>query len=249
MPEPAGRARSESRSSRPPRTETRARSCCTGRPDCRSALWIGRRVRGSSDFFVAGALAVGAADLLDHACRQYRRRLDGRRGRPGLQRRHSGWWWNGSAAIGSIVLACGSARGSGRVARRTASCTVGDFLEYRYGPPVRGIARVAHLGRHACHPRRAADRRRRGPDRRRRRSAMASAPPSAACAMTVYFTAGGLLSSAWVNAVQLRRAAGGLRRRRAAGDRDGRRLDGHCRQPGCRDLTGIRSIRAGPARA
>ena len=99
-------------------------------------LWIGRRVRGTGDFFVAGrrlgpgllfstmlAANIGAGSTVNAAALGY---ADGL----------SAWWWIGSAGIGSIVLAW--------------------------------------------------------------------------LVVTVYFTAGGLLTSAWVNVVQLAVLLGGF---------------------------------------
>ena len=70
-----------------------------------SGLWIGRRVRGTGDFFVAGrrlgpgllfstmlAANIGAGSTVNAAALGY---ADGL----------SAWWWIGSAGIGSIVLA------------------------------------------------------------------------------------------------------------------------------------------------
>ena len=68
-------------------------------------LWVGRRVHGSSDFFVAGrrlgpglifatllAANLGPGTTVNAAGLAYRDGL-------------SAWWWVGSAGIGSIVLA------------------------------------------------------------------------------------------------------------------------------------------------
>src|SRR6266545_5557375 len=68
-------------------------------------LWIGRKVRGTTDFFVAGrtlgpglifstmlAANIGAGSTV---------------GATGIGYSHgiSAWWWVGSAGLGSIVLA------------------------------------------------------------------------------------------------------------------------------------------------
>ena len=68
-------------------------------------LWIGRRVRGASDFFVAGrslgaglmfstmlAANIGAGSTVGATALGYANGV-------------SAWWWVGSAGIGSIVLA------------------------------------------------------------------------------------------------------------------------------------------------
>ncbi len=165
-------------------------------------LWIARLVKGSSDFFVAGrslsapllfstilAANIGAGSTVGAAGLAYRDGL-------------SAWWWNGSAAIGSIVLALWVGPRIWTLAAQHGFYTVGDFLEYRYGRPVRGlvaaliwvgtlailagqlIAGAAVLEVVAGIPR-------------------VWGTAIGAAAMLVYFVAGGLLSSAWVNAVQL----------------------------------------------
>src|SRR5215467_15208474 len=68
-------------------------------------LWIGRRVRGASDFFVAGrglgaglvfstmlAANIGAGSTVGATALGYANGL-------------SAWWWVGSAGLGSLVLA------------------------------------------------------------------------------------------------------------------------------------------------
>lgn len=165
-------------------------------------VWVGRRVRGSADFFVAGrkltaplvfatvlAANIGAGTTIGAAGQAY---IDG----------VSAWFWNGAAGLGSLVLAFWIGPKLWQAASDHGFLTAGDFLEYRYGPLVRGllssliwlgtlailagqlIAGAAVLTAVADIPR----------------------PVGAAIggiAMTIYFTAGGLLSSAWVNAVQL----------------------------------------------
>ena len=165
-------------------------------------LWIARLVRTSGDFFVAGrrltaplifstvlAANIGAGSTVGAAGLAYRDGI-------------SAWWWNGSAAIGSVFLAIWIGPRIWSLASRHNLYTVGDYLELRYGRAVRGvvasliwlgtlsilagqlIAGAAVLTVVAGVPRWA--------------GTIASA-----IVMTVYFMAGGLLSSAWVNAVQL----------------------------------------------
>ncbi|MCC7124320.1 MAG: sodium:solute symporter family protein [Acidobacteria bacterium] len=165
-------------------------------------LWIGRFVKGSSDFFVAGrslsvpllfstvlASNIGAGSTVGASGLAYQEGI-------------SAWWWNGSAAIGSIALALWVGPRIWTLARDHGFYTVGDFLEFRYGRPVRGvvaaliwvgtlailagqlIAGAAVLEVVAGIPR-------------------VWGTTIGAVAMLVYFVAGGLLSSAWVNAVQL----------------------------------------------
>jgi len=165
-------------------------------------LWVGRLVKGASDFFVAGrrlpaflvfatvlAANIGAGSTVGAASIGYQEGL-------------GAWWWNGSAGIGSLVLALWVGPGIWREARRHGFLTLGDFLEQRYGRGVRGAVGLllwlvtpfilagqiigAASILHAV--------------------AGVSRGVGATIAMAVtlvYFVAGGLLSSAWVNLVQL----------------------------------------------
>ena len=165
-------------------------------------LWIGRRVKGTGDFFVAGrslgpglifatvlAANIGAGSTVGAAGLGYRDGL-------------SAWWWVGSAGLGSIVLAIWVGPTIRRLAAEHNLQTVGDFLEWRYGPQVRAtiaillwigtlmilagqLIAVAWL-----------------------LNVVVGLPKWVGClvggvVMTAYFTAGGLLSSAVVNLVQL----------------------------------------------
>src|SRR5262245_61104877 len=159
-------------------------------------LWIGRRVRNSSDFFVASrrlgpglifstmlAANIGAGSTV---------------GATGLAYQHgiSAWWWVGSAAIGSVLLAFGIGPSLRRAAEAHGLQTVGDYLERRYGRSVRGIVAVllwfgsiAILAGQLIAMGTILD-------------VVAGVPFSVGCAIgglvvTVYFTAGGLLTSAW----------------------------------------------------
>lgn len=165
-------------------------------------LWIARLVRGSRDFFVAGrglgapllfatvlSANIGAGSTVGAAGLAY---TDG----------IAAWWWNGSAAIGSVVLAFLVGPRLWKLAAEREFLTAGDYLEYRYGPWVRGvIAALIWLGTLSILA----------------AQLMAGAAVLevaggipfwlgtliSALVMTIYFAAGGLLSSAWVNAVQL----------------------------------------------
>ena len=103
-------------------------------------IWIGRRLRRRDDFFVAGrglgtwlmfatflAPNIGAGSTVGATDIAYREGL-------------SAWWWNGSAGVGSLVLAFWIGPRIWRLAKDHGLLTVGDFLEFRYGPSVRGIA-------------------------------------------------------------------------------------------------------------
>ena len=165
-------------------------------------VWIGRRVRGAGDFFVAGrrlgpglifatmlAANIGAGSTVGATGLGYANGL-------------SAWWWVGSAAIGSVVLAFWIGPAMRRQAEAHQLRTVGDYLEHRYSAAVRALAsailwigalfilagQLWAIGSII--------------------GAVAGTPPWIGCAIggvviTVYFTAGGLLTSAWVNVVQL----------------------------------------------
>ncbi|HEV3141010.1 MAG TPA: sodium:solute symporter family protein [Vicinamibacterales bacterium] len=165
-------------------------------------LWIGRRVRGSGDFFVAGrqlgpglifstmlAANIGAGSTVGATAEGYRSGL-------------AAWWWVGSAAIGSTALAFTVGPAIRRVAEANGLSTVGDYLEFRYDGRVRATISVVlwigsifilasqliGLGWIL--------------------NTVAQVPTAIGCAVggaviTVYFAAGGLLTSARVNVVQL----------------------------------------------
>jgi solute:Na+ symporter, SSS family len=165
-------------------------------------LWIARRVRSSADFFVAGrslsasllfstvlAANIGAGTTIGAAGVGYRDGI-------------SAWWWNGAAAIGSLGLAFVVGPRIWRIASTHNLYTAGDYLEWRYGRSVRGvIAGLIWLGTLSILAGQliggAAI-----------LTVVAHVPREAgiivsALVMTIYFVAGGLLSAAWVNAVQL----------------------------------------------
>lgn len=165
-------------------------------------LWIGRRVRGASDFFVAGrrlgpgllgstmlAANIGAGSTVAAAGLGY---ADGL----------SAWWWVGSAGIGSIVLALWIGPRMRRIAARHGHRTLGDYLEQRFGREVRAtIALLLWFGT----------------------LALLAVQLIAigwvlnvvvgldrwvgcligGVVVTAYFAAGGLLTAAWVNVIQL----------------------------------------------
>jgi SSS family solute:Na+ symporter len=172
-------------------------------------VWIGRRVQSSGAFFVAKrslgpgllfatilAANIGAGSTVGAAGLGYR---DGA----------SAWWWVGSAGIGTIVLALWVGPRLWKIARDHDLHTVGDYLEHRYGQSVRGtIAILLWLGTLAILAGQliavawVLD-------------VVAGVPKTIGCliggaVMTVYFAAGGLLTSAWVNVVELVVLLGGL---------------------------------------
>jgi SSS family solute:Na+ symporter len=98
-----------------------------------------RRVRESTDFFVAGrglgaglifstllAANIGAGSTVGAAGLGYRDGL-------------SAWWWVGSAGIGSLILAFTVGPKIWRLAKQHNLYTVGDYLEFRYDRRVRGL--------------------------------------------------------------------------------------------------------------
>jgi SSS family solute:Na+ symporter len=165
-------------------------------------LWIGRRVTAAGSFFVAGrrlgpvllfatvlAANIGAGSTVGAAGLGYRDGL-------------AAWWWVGSAGIGTLLLAFWIGPKIWRIAKEHDLYTVGDYLELRYGPSVRGIvaallwlATLAILAGQLIAFAWILD-------------VVAGVPKWAGCliaggVMTIYFTAGGLLTSAWVNLVEL----------------------------------------------
>lgn len=159
-------------------------------------------VEGSADFFVAGrrlsaplifttvlASNIGAGATVGAAGLGYRDGI-------------SAWWWNGSAAIGSIFLALFIGPRVWRIASEHNLYTTGDYLELRYGPSVRAIVAsllwvgtlsifagqliagaavldvVAHVPRWA-------------------------GTIISASVVTIVFVSGGALSTVWTNVIQL----------------------------------------------
>src|SRR6188768_4554370 len=106
-------------------------------------LWISRRLRGTKDFFVAGrslgpgllfstmlAANIGAGSTVGATGLAY---TDG----------WAAWWWNGSAGIGSLVLAFWIGPRVWREASEHGFLSVGDFLEHHFGRGVRGLAALS----------------------------------------------------------------------------------------------------------
>lgn len=172
-------------------------------------MWTSRYVRSSSAFFVAGrslgpglilasmlAANIGAGTTVGATGLAYSEGL-------------SAWWYVGSAGIGSLIFAFTVAPKMWRLAKDHDFFTTGDYLEYRYGPGVRAAATaLVALG---C------------------LSLLAGQLIAGAAIinvitgaprwvgslvggaiMTIYFAAGGLLGTAWVNALQLIVMMGGF---------------------------------------
>lgn len=165
-------------------------------------LWIGRRVDSSGGFFVAGrslgpvlifstmlAANIGAGSTVGAAGLGYRDGL-------------SAWWWVGSAGIGTLILGLWLGPKIRHLAALHNMHTVGDYLEFRYGPEVRvTVSILLWLGTLAILA--------------GQLIAMAwilevvaGVPKTWGCliggfVVALYFSSGGLLTSAWVNLVQL----------------------------------------------
>ncbi len=164
-------------------------------------LWLGRRVRAAEFFVAARALGpglifstflaanIGASSTVGATSLAYAEGL-------------SAWWWNGSAGLGSLVLAFFVAPRMWREASAHNDLTVGDFLERRYGRAMRGlVASLIWLGTLTILAAQllgvAAV-----------LNVVAGFSPLVGCAIgalvtAAYFVSGGLLSTAWVNLVQL----------------------------------------------
>ena len=163
---------------------------------------MSRRVRGSSDFFVAGrrlgpgllfatflAANIGGGSTIGATGLGYRDGL-------------AAWWWVGSAGLGSIALALWVGPRIRRIAAEHDLRTVGDFLEWRYDQRVRAVvAALLWLGTVAILAGQLIG-------IAWILTVVIGIPKIAGCAIgavvvTVYFGAGGLMSSAVVNVVQL----------------------------------------------
>ena len=172
-------------------------------------IWTARFVRTSSAFFVAGrrlgpgllfssmlAANIGAGSTVGAAGLAYRDGI-------------SAWWWVGSAGLGSLVFAFAVAPRLWRLAKEHDFYTTGDYLEFRYGPRVRVVATVlVNAGALAL----LAGQLIAGATIL---NVLTGAPRwagSLICGaiMTLYFAAGGLLGTAWVNTLQLGVMLGGF---------------------------------------
>lgn len=163
--------------------------------------WTSRRVT-AGEFFVAGrslspgllagtliAANIGAGSTQGAAGLGYRDGL-------------AAWWWVGSAGLGSLVLALVVGPVIWRMARDGDHRTLGDFLRARFGPDVRalmaGLLWMGSLAILAAQLIALAG----------LLQTVAGVPRVWGCIIgglvaTAYFSTGGLLSSAFVNAVQV----------------------------------------------
>ena len=165
-------------------------------------IWLSRRVRTASEFYVAGR-GLGAG-LLSATLLAANIGAGSTVGAAGLGYRYgaAAWWWVGSAGIGSLFLAWTVGPKIWRVARDGNLWTVGDYLEARFDRRVRmtvslllwvgslailagqliAIGWILHLTLGVPRP---------------------LGSLLGAIVATIYFTAGGLQGSARVNLLQL----------------------------------------------
>jgi len=165
-------------------------------------LILSRKVRGSDDFFVAGrrlgpgllfstllTANIGAGSTVGAAGLGYHLGL-------------SAWWWVGSAGIGSLFLAFLIGPKIRDLAERHGFLTVGDFLEFRYSQRLRILAAILlWLGTLAILAGQLIA-------VSKILSAVAGTSKITGCLLgglvvVIYFTAGGLKGSAWINVIQL----------------------------------------------
>ena len=171
--------------------------------------WVGRTVRGTAEFFVAGrslssgllfatflAANIGASSTVGATGHAYRDGL-------------AAWWWNGSAGLGTLVLAFWVGPRIWKDAEARGILTVGDFLEYHFGKEVRAVAALTIWSSSffiLCAQLKGAAIVLQG---------VAGVPLYlgallSAVATVAYFVLGGLKSAAYVNAVQLVVMLGGF---------------------------------------
>ena len=165
-------------------------------------VFVGRKVKTADSFFVAGrglgpgllfstliAANIGAGSTVGAAGLGFRDGL-------------AAWWWVGAAAIGSLVQAVWIGPRMRRVAAEHGLRTVGDYLELRFGPAVRLVAGVLlWLGTVAILAGQLIA-------MSTLFTAVMGSPKWLGCVLggvvaVLYFGAGGLLASAWVNVAQL----------------------------------------------
>ena len=164
--------------------------------------WASRSVRSAGDFFVAGrrlspgllfatllAANLGAGSTVGATGIGYTYGL-------------SAWWWVGSAGIGSLILGLTVGPKMWQIAKEHNFYTVGDFLEHRYSRAVRGlIALLLWFGTLAILAGQLIP-------LAWILNLVTGIPKFVACLLggtvvVVYFSFGGLMSTAKVNAVQL----------------------------------------------
>src|SRR5215468_11668908 len=165
-------------------------------------LLISRSVKKADDFLVAGrTLGSGLLATTFLAANIGAGSTVGATGL-GYVYGFGAWWWVGSAGIGSFILANTVGPKIWKLAKSHGWRTVGDFLDHRYNRSVRGVIAVLLwfgtlmiLAGQLIAISQILE-------------VVASVPKWQGCVIggivvTAYFAAGGLLSSAWVNLIQL----------------------------------------------
>src|SRR5438552_2060919 len=165
-------------------------------------LFISRRVKKADDFLVAGrSLGPGLIATTFLAANIGAGSTVGATGL-GYVYGWGAWWWVGCAGIGSFILANTVGPKIWTLAKKNGWRTVGDFLEYRYHRSVRGIialllwaGTLMILAGQLIAISQILE-------------VVVGLPKWQGCfiggvVVTAYFAAGGLLSSAWVNLIQL----------------------------------------------
>lgn len=165
-------------------------------------LFISRRVKKADDFLVAGrSLSPGLIAATFLAANIGAGSTVGATGL-GYIYGFGAWWWVGCAGIGSFILANTVGPKIWSLAARHGWRTVGDFLDYRYSRSVRGlIAALLWLGTLMILAGQFIA-------ISQILEVVAALPKWKGCliggiVVTLYFASGGLLSSAWVNLIQL----------------------------------------------
>ena len=172
-------------------------------------LVISRRVRNTGGFFVANR-SLGPA-LIFSTMLAANIGAGSTVGATGLGYQHglSAWWWNGSAGLGSLLLAFWIGPRVWRAAAEHGFLTTGDLLEHYFGrfprAFVSSILWIASLSILAGQLIGVAW----------ILNVVVGLPKWAGCLiggglLTTYFAAGGLLGSAWVNMIQLAVLLGGF---------------------------------------
>lgn len=166
------------------------------------SVFVGRKVKSTSVFFVANrslnwsllcatllAANIGAGSTVLATSLGYQNGL-------------AAWWWVGSAGIGTLILAFWIGPKIWKIAKANNLLTVGDFLEYRYNKQfkifvslVLMIASLALLAGQLIAFAWVLD-------------VVFSYPKWLSIligggVMVIYFSAGGIMSSVWVNLLQL----------------------------------------------
>jgi SSS family solute:Na+ symporter len=165
-------------------------------------LFVARRVKRADDFLVAGR-RLGPA-LLASSFLAANIGAGSTVGATGLGYLHgwSAWWWVGCAGIGSLILANTIGPKVWKLAADNGWRTVGDYLDWRYNRSVRGlVASLLWLGTLMILAGQLIA-------ISQILTVVVGTPKWQGCligglVVSAYVAAGGLLSSSWVNTIQL----------------------------------------------